>query len=428
MGHPIPESPPGAPSEFGGFGMGAGGMGAGGMGAAGMGAAGMGAAPAAESTSVQRAGYVEPANARPSITRDAYGLPRALAADEALAYQSAAVGKWHLGNDENGAVEHPAVVGFDHYSGNFNGGAPESYFAWSKVVDGEVTDGQTGYVTTETVNDALAWLDGNDPAQPWLLWVAFNAPHSPYAPPPSDLVSEETAAKLAGPDVAEHTVYAAMIEAMDTEIGRLLGSMDPGELANTYVIFLGDNGTPNEMATPPFLGSRAKGTVYQGGVNVPFVVTGPGLEAGAISQSLANSVDLYATILDLAGTGHDAKLDEVVLDAVSLAPVLADPEAQVRSFAYADVFGATRGGVVNERAIRDERFKLVFDLQLDTAEFYDLSVDPYEQADLLQETLSDEAQAGFDALIAQLEALCSPSDHAVCQLPSRVSEVRSSQL
>jgi arylsulfatase A-like enzyme len=82
-----------------------------------MGAAGMGAAPAAESTSVQRAGYVEPANARPSITRDAYGLPRALAADEALAYQSAAVGKWHLGNDENGAVEHPAVVGFDHYSG-----------------------------------------------------------------------------------------------------------------------------------------------------------------------------------------------------------------------------------------------------------------------------------------------------------------------
>lgn len=423
MGHPIPDMPPAAPSEFGGPG---GGMGAGGMGAGGMGGAGMGAG--ATSTVVQRPGYIEPPGTRPSITKDAYGLPRALSADDALGYQTAAVGKWHLANDENGALEHTAVVGFDHYAGSYNGGGVESYFAWSKVVDGEVTEGQTGYVTTETVNDAVAWLDGNDPDKPWLLWVAFNAPHSPYAPPPSNLVSQATAAKLADPDVANHTVYAAMIEAMDTEIGRLLSSIDPDELANTYVIFLGDNGTPNEMTTPPFSGNRAKGTVYQGGVNVPFVVTGPGLNAGAISQSLANSVDLYATILDLAGTAHDAELDNVVLDAVSLAPILADPAAKVRSFVYADVFGATRAGVANERAIRDERFKLVIDLQLDTAEFYDLSMDPYEQDDLLQEALSDEAQAGFDALVARIEALCSADDHTVCQLPSGISKVRSSQL
>ena len=161
---------------------------------------------------------------------------------------------------------------------------------------------------------------------------------------------------------------------------------------------------------------------------MPFVVAGPGLDGGTVSKSLANSVDLYATILDLAGTAHDSNLDDVVLDAVSLAPVLADPATQVRSFAYADVFGATRAGVANERAIRDERFKLVFDLQLDTAEFYDLSVDPYERDDLLQAALGDDAQASFDALVLQLEALCSPDDHPVCQLPSRVAEVRSSQL
>lgn len=423
MGHAVPDMPPGAPAESGaaGGGVGAAGMGAGGMGAGGM---GMGAV----STAVQRAGYIDPPNTRPSISKDAYGLPRALSADESLAYQTAAVGKWHLANDENGALEHTAVVGFDHYSGSYNGGGVESYYAWSKVVDGEVTDGQTGYVTTETVNDALSWLDRKDPDRPWLLWVAFNAPHSPYGPPPSELVSEATAAKLEEEDVDGHTVYAAMIEAMDTEIGRMLDSMDPDERANTYVIFLGDNGTPSPMATPPFTGARAKGTVYEGGVNVPFVVAGPGLDEGTVSQSLANSVDLYATILDLAGVGQDAELNDVVLDAVSLAPVLADPAVQVRSFAYADVFGATRTGVANERAIRDERFKLVFDLQLDTAEFYDLSADPYEQVDLLQETLSDEAQAHFDGLIAQIEALCSPSDHTICQLPSTISKVRSSQL
>ena len=427
--YPLPEDSSGGAPELG---TAAGGFGAAGMGAAGMGmgagAMGMGAAVAEEGNGAQRPGYIDPPATRPSISKDAYGLPRALSADESLAYQTAAVGKWHLASEDNGALEHTAVVGFDHYSGNYNGGGVESYYAWSKVIDGEVTDGQTGYVTTETVNDALSWLDRKDPDRPWLLWVAFNAPHSPYGPPPSELVSEATAAKLADEDVGEQTVYAAMIEAMDTEIGRMLDSMDPAELANTYVIFLGDNGTPTPMATPPFTGPRAKGTVYQGGVNVPFVVAGPGLAEGTVSKSLANSVDLYATILDLAGVGHDAALDDVVLDAVSLAPVLADPATQVRSFAYADVFGATRGAVANERAIRDERFKLVIDLQLDTAEFYDLSADPYEQNDLLHETLSAEAQAGFDGLIAQIEALCSPSDHTVCQLPSTVSLVRSSQL
>jgi len=405
MGHAIPDMPDGAPSEFGGNGFvgrdgAAGGMGAGGMGAGGM---GMGVV----STGIKRPGYVEPPNERPSISKDAYGLPAALSADESRGYQTAAMGKWHLANDENGALEHTANVGFDHYSGNYNGGAVESYFAWSKVIDGEVTDGQTGYATTETVNDALTWLDNNDPDQPWLLWIAFNAPHSPYGVPPAELLSEATAAKLVDADEDEdgHTIFAAMIEAMDTEIGRLLGSIDPEELDNTYVIFLGDNGTPNRMATPPFPGDRAKGSVYQGGVNVPFVVTGPGINKGDISKSLANSVDLYATILDLAGVGDDPKLAEVTLDAVSLAPVFADPATQVRAYAYADVFGPQQGDIANRRAIRDERFKLIFDLQQDTVEFYDLSVDPYEQVDLLQDALSDDAQASYDGLNAQLEEL-----------------------
>jgi arylsulfatase A-like enzyme len=394
--YPIPELPAGSAEEArdpdlppgaGGPGMG-GGMG-GGMGA----------------NSVPEEDRDDPLNQRPSISKDAYGLPAALGADESLDYQSVALGKWHLASETNGGLEHPMIVGFDNYIGNFNGGAVESYFAWSKVVDGEITDGQTGYATTETVNDALSWLAESDADKPWLMWVAFNAPHSPYAPPPAELLSEETAAALEGAE--GHQVFTAMIEAMDTEIGRLLSEIPEEELANTYVIFLGDNGSPGAMATPPFPGDRAKGQVYQGGVNVPLVITGPGVESGVSTDALANSVDLFATLLDLAGTADDARLDEVVIDGVSLAPVLTDPSADVRSFAYADVFGPQQGQIVNRKAIRDERYKIIRDLRNETEEFYDLSVDPFEQNDLLQGELDDDAQRGYDSLEAQLEELLS---------------------
>jgi arylsulfatase A-like enzyme len=140
-------------------------------------------------------------------------------------------------------------------------------------------------------------------------------------------------------------------------------------------------------------------------VNVPFVIAGPDLDNGSVSLALANSVDLFATILDLAGVAPDPRLEEIVLDAVSLAPVLRDHTQQVRTFAYADVFGPQQREIVNRRAIRDTRFKLIFDRQNDTEELYDLSLDPYEKNDLLKSGLSADAQASYDSLTAQVEAL-----------------------
>jgi arylsulfatase A-like enzyme len=334
---------------------------------------------------------------------DAYGLPTALGADASLDYQSAAFGKWHLANEENGGLQHPNLVGFDHYEGNFNGGAVESYFAWSKVINGESTEGQTGYVTTETVNDVLNWYDQRDPARPWLIWVAFNAPHSPYAPPPAELVSEETTAEMA--EGGNLSIYHAMIEAMDTEIGRLLSEIPAEDLANTYVVFLGDNGTPTPMATAPFTSDRVKGKVHQGGINVPFIVAGPNVPEGATTSALANSVDLYSTVLDLAGTAADSRLANITLDGVSLASVFENPESSVRNFAYADVFGPQQGRIANRHAIRGVRYKLIRDLRTDVQEFYDLSVDPYEQTNLLDRELLAEERQAYDDLLEKLETL-----------------------
>ena len=355
----------------------------------------------------QREGYVEPANERPGLRADAYGLPKALSADASLGYRTAAVGKWHLADEINGALDHPSVVGFDHYSGDMNGGGVESYYAWSRVIDGKMTAGQIGYATSSVVDDAITWLHDDESERPWLMWVAFNAPHTPFEAPPVELVSAETAAALADTDGSDnHLIYSSMIEAMDTEIGRLLDSIDTDELANTYVIFLGDNGTPTEVTLPPFDPARSKGSVYQGGVNVPFMVNGPGVDGGTVTVALANSVDLFATILDLSGALDNPSLDSVFLDSVSLAPVLKDHSRAVREFAYADVFGPQiRVGIANSRAIRNQQYKLIFDLQNDTAELYDLESDPYENNDLLTGTLSDEAQANYESLTQRLGKL-----------------------
>ena len=70
----------------------------------------------------------------------------------------------------------------------------------------------------------------------------------------------------------------AALEAMDTEIGRLLSSIPQDELENTTIIFIGDNGTPGQVVQSPYSKQQAKGSLYQGGINVPMVVSGHGVE------------------------------------------------------------------------------------------------------------------------------------------------------
>jgi len=246
------------------------------------------------------------ASSQPGLYADAYGLPAALTSDASKNYQTAAIGKWHLADDSNGGLDHPARLGFQHYSGNMDGGGLESFYSWAKVINGKHTQGHNRYATSVTVDDALEWLNNKNGDTPWFLWVAFNAPHAPWGAPPDELLSSETVQKLKNDD-STLANYQAMIEAMDTEIDRLLQGIDPAERENTYIIFVGDNGTPNQGVTPPVERNRAKGTLYQGGINVPFIVDGPEVARASVTKALANSVDLFSTILELAGTSENRK-------------------------------------------------------------------------------------------------------------------------
>jgi arylsulfatase A-like enzyme len=311
---------------------------------------------------------------------------------------SALIGKWHVGTTGVGGPLAPNVAGFDHYAGVLAGALPD-YRDWTRTVNG-VSATETGYATTVNVDDALAWIAAQ--RGPWVCIVAFNAPHAPWHKPPSALHTQDLVGLPPNSFPLEH--YKAAIEAMDSEIGRLLTGLGVAA-SSTNVIFVGDNGTPGEVVEPPFVSSRAKGTVYQGGVHVPLIVSGPAVVSGDRDVlACVHTVDLFATMAGLAGADYTTVVpDDRLIDAISLMPYLANPaQGDLRSTAYTETFpGATPD--VGRAAIRNAQYKVLHDGPV--FEFYDLISDPLEATDLLAGALTSDQAAAFAELSCRLRAL-----------------------
>ena len=351
---------------------------------------------------------VEPGS-RPALLPEEFTLPMALKQSADLGYATAAIGKWHLADGSNGWLDHPNQVGFDHYAGMIDG-TPGSYFTWNKVVNREVS-GTTGYMPADKADDAIRWI-GDQGDNPWFLWFAFSLPHVPFHLPPeetwqsdySHIDPESVPPQVTdGPDET-YPYFSAMIEAMDTQIGRLLASLEPEVRDNTYVVFLGDNGSG--VVSPPFRSRHIKGTVYQGGINVPMIVTGPGVARGGVSEALVNSTDLFATIMEMAGIDpEEAVPDEVTHDSISFFSALSDSDAPTgREWLYADYFiGGFAGVADGDYAMRDDRYKLL--RHHGAVEFYDLERDPYEHDNLLTGDLSAEEDAAYRSLGQRIQEL-----------------------
>lgn len=334
-----------------------------------------------------------------------YTLPMAIKASDETSYATAAIGKWHLSDNRNGWAEHPNKVGFDHFSGRIFGW-PASYYAWNKLIDGKFV-GTTGYSPNEFANDALKWIvEQSD--RPWFLWYAFNLPHAPLHMPPEDLWQADHSAVDPKAEIGRtsNPHFHAMMEAMDTQIGKLLDSLAPEVRDNTYVIFMGDNGTDGRSVSAPFRRAGAKGSVYQGGVNVPLIVTGPGVAKGASSDAMVNSTDMFSTIIEMAGISVDEVLPEgVTIDSVSFLPYLSNPGAESqREWLYADYFDFNLDGVAGaDYAMRNQRYKLLRTYGVE--ELYDLVEDPYEHKNLLAGDLTASEQAEYRGLQQQLQEL-----------------------
>ena len=339
-----------------------------------------------------RTGIGTVVNFSTQLTTNAFTLPESFAR-RAPGYELAQFGKWHLATASNS----PNVVGGWPLFAGFLGGAVVNYFNWTKISNGTQTANYTNYVTTDIVDDATAWIQARG-TNPWLAWVAFNAPHEPLHLPPTNLCPHYSTLPGTPSDIdARPTLYYdAMVEAMDTEIGRLLAAVDR---ANTHILFIGDNGTPPLTLQPPYPAGRGKGSLYEGGIRVPLVIAGPAVVSpNRTNDTLANAVDLFATILELAGTSVAAAVPtNVVIDGRSLVPALSADIVLSRR-AYSEAFSRVASlGIAEGRTLRDDRYKLIHYIENNVHEFYDLQTDPYESTNLVH-TLTAEERTYYDRL------------------------------
>jgi arylsulfatase A-like enzyme len=204
-----------------------------------------------------------------------------------------------------------------------------------------------------------------------VLVVSFNAPHLPVRVPPPELIPSWEGRQ---PRTRQQRFDAA-IEALDTELGRLLDGMPATVRRRTMTMFLGDNGTPPEMVRPPWDPEHAKLTVYETGVNVPLILSGAGVgPRGGHTDALVHLVDVLPTLSKLL-LGRDATQG----DGVSFAGLLERPGSGRRDVVATQVFGPNGQGDrdFHQRMIRDARWKLVQPAP-GVDELYDLSADPRE--------------------------------------------------
>ncbi len=280
---------------------------------------------------------VDGSNPKLSLTENT--IPKVLNLFSANGIAKACIGKWHVTTLAPTGYSYPNTLGFDHYEGNMAGGlgaAANSYSIWTKITNG-VSSTSTNYATTELVNNAISYisnLNTTNPTKPFYLQLAFNAPHTPYHLPPSNLLTNNTLSGTATDITANpRNYFKAMVEAMDSEIGRFFDYLQTsGEWANTDIIFIGDNGNESTVAQS----SPAKGSVYQGGVTVPFIISGPDVvNPNRTSNALVNTADLFSTILELFGdTNWQSQIPTTTVDSKSLLPIILNTGTTTRPWAF----------------------------------------------------------------------------------------------
>jgi arylsulfatase A-like enzyme len=242
-------------------------------------------------------------------------------------------------------------------------GEDRNYFHWERITNGK-PEKIDEYATTVTANDVVSRVEVLP--EPWFVLAAFNAPHIPYNEPPEALVHHPltTLCKIDKP-----ACFRATVEAADTEIGRMLSELDPAVLARTTIVFLSDNGAAEEAISLPNDPKRSKGTLFDGGIQVPFIVSGAQVTAPGVVDGFVSILDVFGTLVELAEvpplTAWDGQ--PLVSDAVSFAHQLADPTAASLAprdtHVYSEIIHPNGPPPYNniERMVRTDDYKMVRD-------------------------------------------------------------------
>jgi arylsulfatase A-like enzyme len=314
-------------------------------------------------------------------------------------YATAIVGKWHLGHADRAFW--PRQRGFDYQYGPLIGEIDYFTHKVHGITDWYRNDQpleEPGYVTTLLGEDAVRLVEAHDPETPLFLYLAFTAPHTPFQAPESYL---ERYAGIADPN---RRAYAAMITAMDDQIGAVLAALErKGMRDDTLVIFHSDNGG---VRTAAFAGEidtagdlpasngpyrDGKGALYEGGTRAVALANWPGrVEPGTVDQPI-HVVDMLPTLAGLAGASTEGTLP---LDGMDVWPTIAGGAPSPREEVVYNV-EMFRG------AVRRGDWKLVRHAPLPSrVELFNLADDPAETANR-----ADEQPALVAELSARIEEL-----------------------
>ncbi|MDF9797908.1 arylsulfatase A-like enzyme [Catalinimonas alkaloidigena] len=328
-------------------------------------------------------------------------------------YTTALIGKWHIGAPP---ATGPEQQGFDINIGGYNMGNPGGweggYFKPNN--NPYIDDAKEGeYLTDYLTRKAAAFIEEHQ-NQPFYLQLSYYTPHTPLQAP-EGLV--EKYRQKEGKGGHDNPAYAAMIESLDRNIGKLTQTLDELGLAdNTIFIFYSDNGgvgsydylnhaKDNITDNAPLKGGKAN--FYEGGIRVPLIVRWPKvIEAGTQSEEPVIGIDFYPSFLEVANV---KKAENYLLDGLSLLPLFENPDAKLdRESLYWHFPGYPnhqwRTGPVS--VIRQGPWKLLKFYETDGVELYDLSQDMSEKRDLAQKQpeVRDKLQAQLEQWLEENQA------------------------
>ena len=291
-----------------------------------------------------------------------------------VGYETWAIGKWHLGNWHSGHL--PLQRGFDHHYGMYSGAINYYAHTRTKKLDWHrngrpVVEG--GYSTFLMAEEAVQLIGRHDGRNPFFLYLAFNAAHTPNNAP------EEYIERYRDTAQHENATQLAQVKALDDALGWVLGALESkGILDDTLIVYLNDNGGSSRAggaeANAPYRG--LKGDFHEGGIRVPAAMRWPGrVPEGSESDALWHVVDVFPTLAGLAGASTTDGLPLDGLDAWQA--IAAGAESPRQELAHSrkvmrvgDWKLLDTGGVSYHDAADSER------------QLYNIVEDPYEETNL----------------------------------------------
>ena len=330
-------------------------------------------------------------------------------------YYTAHVGKWHLG----GASFYPETHGFDANIGGSHWGAPQTFFypySGSGTFGNEfryVPHLELGspdeYLTDRLTDEAIRIVEAVHD-RPFFLNMWWHTVHTPIEAP-DDMV-EPYRERLRPELNHQNATYAAMVESLDTNVGRLLAKLeDLGVADRTLIVFTSDNGGfvnkhRGQAVTNNAPLRSGKGSLYEGGVREPLMIRWPGVTPeGEVCREPVSTIDLYPTVLEITGLSGSEKHNKSV-DGLSLVPLLKKPDATIDRdtlyWHYPHYYPTTSP----VSSIRQGDWKLLHYYEDDHVELFNLGDDLGESTDLAKSRpeVAGKLRKQLDAILDDVDA------------------------